>query len=131
MMVGAGVVLFGLINCICINLCWMERTVGRLVLEEGMASYVTGHPVTTKEDIRKFKIPINRDGLLPHGFMYLRILDLMGFDNAMIEFAEKSEEIQILIDKILEYNYYQIEEVVDQVDYTTYGSPQPVKLMTI
>lgn len=85
-------------------------------IDEGMEAYVTGHPIKTKEDIRNLKIPEDRNGRLPHGFMYLRILDLMGFENAMMEFALESEEIQILIDKVLEYNCYQIEAVVDKRD---------------
>ena len=77
-------------------------------IEEGMDGYVVGHPIKTKEDIRNLKIPEIDTGRLPHGLMYLRILDLMGFENAMLEFAEESEEIQILIDKVLEYNCRQI-----------------------
>ena len=83
-------------------------------VEEGMEAYVTGHPIKSPQDILNLKIPENRDGRLPHGFMYLRILDLMGFEDAMIEFATESREIQILIDKVLEYNCYQIEAVVDK-----------------
>jgi len=82
-------------------------------IEEGINGYVTGHPLPSLENIREYKIPDNRGGSLPHGFMYLRILDLMGFENAMMEFALESEELQILIDKIVEYNCYQVEAVVD------------------
>lgn len=89
-------------------------------IHEGMESYVTGHPLPSLENIREYKIPENRDGRLPHGFMYLRITDLMGFENAMMEFAAESEEIQILIDKICEYNCYQVEAVVDKVGEMMY-----------
>lgn len=85
-------------------------------IEEGMEAYVTGHPIKSPEDILDLKIPENRDGRIPHGFMYLRILDLMGFENAMIEFAKESREIQILIDKVVEYNCYQIEIAVKEAD---------------
>ena len=78
-------------------------------MDEGMESIVVGHPVKTREDIRNLKIPENRDGFLPHGFMYLRLLDLRGFEEAMMDFAEECEELQILIDKVLEYNCLQIE----------------------
>ncbi|MHC1695551.1 MAG: uroporphyrinogen decarboxylase family protein [Eubacteriales bacterium] len=84
-------------------------------IEEGMESYVTGHPIKNAEDIRNLQIPPNRDGRLPHGFMYLRLLDLCGFENAMMLFAEEQEELQILIDKVLEYNCLQIEAVVDKI----------------
>jgi len=88
--------------------------------EAGMEAIVTGHPVKTREDIRTLKIPQNRDGRVPHGFMYLRLLDLRGFEEAMIDFAEECDELQILIDKVLEYNCIQVEcalPVIDEVFY--------------
>jgi len=77
-------------------------------LDEGMEAIVTGHPVKNPEDVFTLEIPKNRDGRLPHGFMYLRLLDLCGFENAMTMFAEEGEEIETLIDKVLEYNIYQV-----------------------
>jgi len=76
---------------------------------EGMDAIVTGHPVPRREDILTLKIPENRDGSLPHGLMYLRLLDLRGFEEAMLDFAEECDELQMLIDKVLEYNCIQIE----------------------
>lgn len=81
-------------------------------LVEGMQALVTGHPVKSEEDIFSLKIPENRDGRLPHGFMYLRLLDLCGFENAMILFAEEGGALTTLIDKVLEYNMYQIAAVL-------------------
>lgn len=81
-------------------------------VEEGMESIVTGHPVPNREDIRTLQIPPNRDGRLPHGFMYLRLLDLRGFEEAMLDFAEECEELQLLIDKVVEYNCRQVEAVL-------------------
>ncbi|MBN1777776.1 MAG: hypothetical protein JW811_06595 [Clostridiales bacterium] len=89
-------------------------------IAEGMDSIVTGHPVKRREDIRTLKIPENRDGRLPHGFMYLRLLDLRGFEEAMIDFAEECEELQILIDKVLEYNMIQIEARLPQMGEIAY-----------
>jgi uroporphyrinogen decarboxylase len=83
-------------------------------VEEGMESIVTKHPLANREDIRKLQIPENRDGRLPHGFMYLRLLDLRGFEEAMIDFAEECEELQILIDKVVTYNCRQIEVVLQK-----------------
>ncbi|MDR1531330.1 MAG: hypothetical protein LBS62_03955 [Clostridiales bacterium] len=80
--------------------------------QEGMESIVTEHPVKTREDIIKLQIPGCRDGRLPHGFMYLRVLDLRGFEEAMIDFAEEPPELQVLLDKILAYNCIQIEAVL-------------------
>lgn len=84
-------------------------------IEDGMESIVTGHPVKNREDILSLQIPSNRSGRLPHGFMYLRLLDLRGFEEAMIDFAEECDELQILIDKVLEYNCYQIEAVLPSI----------------
>ncbi|MCL2300927.1 MAG: uroporphyrinogen decarboxylase family protein [Firmicutes bacterium] len=76
---------------------------------EGMDAIATGHPVPRREDVLSLEIPENRDGSLPHGLMYLRLLDLRGFEEAMLDFAEECGELQILIDKVLEYNCIQIE----------------------
>jgi hypothetical protein len=78
-------------------------------IHEGMESIVTGHPVKTREDILSLKLPVNATGRIKHGFMYLRILDLRGFEEAMIDFAEEPPELQILIDKVLKYNLIQLE----------------------
>jgi len=78
----------------------------------GMEAIVTGHPIPNREDILTLEIPKNRDGQIPHGFMYLRLLDLRGFEEAMLDFAEECEELQILIDKVTEYNCFQIEALI-------------------
>jgi hypothetical protein len=77
-------------------------------IEEGMESMVKGHPLKTREDILSAEIPPNRDGRLPHGFMYLRLLDLRGFEEAMVDFADECDELNILIEKVTEYNCIQM-----------------------
>ena len=86
----------------------------------GNEAIVVGHPVKDEEDVFNLKIPTCRDGRLPHGFMYLRILDLVGFENAMIWFAEEDETIETLIDKVLEYNIYQIAAILPRMDELVY-----------
>jgi len=81
-------------------------------VEEGLIGIVTGHPVPNREDILTLQIPQNKDGRLPHGFMYLRLLDLRGFEEAMIDFAEECDELQILIDKVVEYNCNQVAAIL-------------------
>jgi len=76
--------------------------------DEGMESIVTGHPIPTREDILTYEVPKGDHGT-PHGFMYLRLLDLRGFEEGMIDFFEEPPELQILIDKVLNYNMRQIE----------------------
>ncbi len=78
-------------------------------IEEGMESIVKGHPIKSEQDIFDLVIPPGRGGYIPHGFMYLRLLDLCGFELAMTLFAEEGPAIQTLIDKVLEYNCYQVE----------------------
>ena len=82
-------------------------------VNEGMEAIVTGHPIRSEEDVFNLQIPKNRDGRLPHGFMYLRLLDLCGFDNAMYMFGDEDEAIETLVAKVLEYNVNQVEAVID------------------
>ena len=86
----------------------------------GNESIVVKHPVHTEQDVFDLKIPSCRDGRLPHGFMYLRLLDLAGFENAMVWFAEEDEVIETLIDKVLEYNIYQVAAVLNRMDEIIY-----------
>ena len=84
---------------------------------EGMDAYIAGHPVPRREDIAALQIPANcESNLLPHGLMYLRLLDLRGFEEAMFDFADECDELQVLIDKVLEYNCRQIAYKLPEVD---------------
>lgn len=85
-------------------------------IEEGLEAIVKGHPIRCEEDIFNLEIPKNRDGRLPHGFMYLRLLDLCGFEDAMLYFAEEGEAIRTLIDKVLTYNCFQMEAILQRLD---------------
>ena len=89
-------------------------------LVDGMQALVTGHPIKDEDDIFSLKIPENRDGRLPHGFMYLRLLDLCGFENAMVLFAEENEALNVLIDKVLEYNLYQVASILPHMGELVY-----------
>ena len=73
---------------------------------EGHAGMVTGHPVPTRADVHELKMP-EKDGGLPHGFMYQRLADLRGFEELMIDFAEEPPELQMLIDIVHECNVRQ------------------------
>lgn len=89
-------------------------------LKSGMDSIVTGHPVPTREDIRSLEIP-EEDMGFPHGFMFLRLTDLRGFSEAMMDFAEEPPELQMLLDKVLEYNLRQGKNLLAEL-----GEPQLV-----
>jgi len=82
------------------------------VASDGLGGLVTGHPLKEREDILTLKIPESREGHLPHGLMYLRLLDLRGFEEAMIDFAEECDELDLLIEKVTEYNCIQAEIAV-------------------
>ena len=86
----------------------------------GMEAYVVGHPIKDEQDVFDLRIPACRDGRLPHGFMYLRLLDLCGFENAMVWFAQEDEVIGTLIDKVLEYNIYQVAAVLPRMGEIIY-----------
>ena len=84
-------------------------------IEDGMNSIVTSHPVPRREDILTLKVPEYGGGNIEHGFMYLRLLDLRGFEEAMLDFAEECEELKILINKVLDYNCMRIERLLPGV----------------
>lgn len=73
----------------------------------GREAIVTGHPVPTRQAVHTLTMP-TEDAGLPHGFMYLRLADLRGFEELMIDFAEEPPELQQLIDIVLEYNLRQV-----------------------
>jgi uroporphyrinogen-III decarboxylase len=49
---------------------------------------------------------------LPHGFMFLRLMDLRGFEEIMVDFAEEPPELQRLIDIVRDYNIRQTELMI-------------------
>jgi uroporphyrinogen decarboxylase len=75
-------------------------------LNTGMEAIVTHHPVPSRADVHSLEAP-EQDVGLPHGFMYLRLADLRGFEELMLDFAEEPPELQMLIDTVREYNIRQ------------------------
>lgn len=75
-------------------------------LHTGMEALVTGHPVPNREDVWKLEPP-EKDTGFPHGFMYLRLGDLRGFEEFMVDLQEEPPELQRLIDVVLAYNLRQ------------------------
>jgi len=73
---------------------------------EGYDSICVGHPVKTREDIHALRVP-EKDAGLPHGFMFLRLTYLRGYEECMIDFAEEPPELEMLIGKVLSYNIRQ------------------------
>ncbi|MHB1458620.1 MAG: uroporphyrinogen decarboxylase family protein [Armatimonadota bacterium] len=83
----------------------------------GMEAIVTKHPVPTREAVHSLKEPESVTGRIPHGFMYLRLADLRGFDEIMVDFAEEPEELQMLIDIVLEHNMKELEFLLKNYNY--------------
>lgn len=82
---------------------------------KGMDSIPTGHPVPTRQAVHALRVPDQDDGI-PHGFMYLRLADLRGFEEIMIDFAEEPPELQMLIDKVLQHNLRQVKLRLREID---------------
>ncbi len=72
-------------------------------IKHGAESIVTGHPVPTRADVHRLNAPPAGSGF-KHGFMWLILPDLRGFEELMIDFAEDAPELQKLIDIVLNYN---------------------------
>lgn len=76
-------------------------------VKTGRSAIVTGHAAPTRKSVRELSIPSSDVGF-NHGFMYLRLADLRGFEELMVDFAEEPPELQLLIDKVLQYNLRQL-----------------------
>jgi uroporphyrinogen decarboxylase len=79
----------------------------------GHEAMVKVHPVPRREDVWKLQMPKEDTGL-PHGFMYLRLADLRGFEELMVDFAEEPPELQRLIDVVLGYNLRQVDGAISK-----------------
>ncbi len=80
-------------------------------IHHGQEAIVTGHPLPRREDVHALRAP-DADIGLPHGFMFLRLTDLRGFEEMMIDFAEEPPELEMLITTVLEYNVRQMERLL-------------------
>lgn len=85
-------------------------------IAQGCEAFVTGHPLPRREMVNTFRAPAPGAGM-PHGFMFLRLTYLRGYEEAMMDFAEEPPELQRLIDVVLEYN-------VGELRRRLAGSPQ-------
>jgi len=77
----------------------------------GREAFVTGHPLPEREMIWDLKAPAPGAGL-PHGFMFLRLTYLRGYEEAMVDFAEEPPELQRLIDVVFEYNVGELKRML-------------------
>ena len=80
-------------------------------INPGCEAIVKKHPVPTRQAVRALKPPQVHTGF-PHGFMYLRLCDLRGFEEVMVDFAEEPPELQMLIDVVLNHNLRELDEML-------------------
>jgi len=78
----------------------------------GLEAMVKHHPVPTRAAVRRLQAPAQVTGQLRHGFMYLRLQDLRGFEELMLDFAEEPPELQRLIDVVLGWNLANLEKLL-------------------
>jgi len=93
-------------------------------IEEGMEAIVTGHPYPTRESLKNLTPPKELTGRFPHGFMFLRLTDLRGFEEAMIDFAEDAPELQQMIDIVADHNVKEVKYMLENFpkqDIYTFG----------
>jgi len=86
----------------------------RTNIAHGLDSMVKHHPVPTRAAVHALKPPPVGTGI-PHGFMYLRLADLRGFEELMVDFAEEPPELQMLIDIVLGHNMAELEKMVHDI----------------
>lgn len=82
-------------------------------IQHGAESIVTGHPVSTRAAVHRLRAPPAGSGF-KHGFMWLILSDLRGFEELMVDFAEDAPELQQLIDIVLEYNCGEIARMLER-----------------
>lgn len=80
-------------------------------IRAGCDAMCVKHPVPRREMIRDLRPPAAGAGL-PHGFMYMRLFYLRGFEECMMDFAEEPPELQKMIDIVLEYNMGEIRRML-------------------
>jgi len=76
----------------------------------GLDALVVEHPLSDWSKLDTFVPPTS--GGMPHGFMYMRLYYLRGFENLMIDFAEDPPELHKLIDMVLNYNMAEVEKML-------------------
>ena len=74
----------------------------------GLEAFPSVHVLPERAMVHDLKPPPPGAGL-PHGFMFMRLYYLRGFEELMIDFAEEPPELQLLIDKVFAYNLGELE----------------------
>ena len=73
-------------------------------IRDGLEAIVVHHPIETWEALESYRPPEPTADSLPHGFMFLRLTYLRGYENLMIDFVEGPPQLWKLIETVLSYN---------------------------
>lgn len=81
-------------------------------IREGLDAIVVGHPIDDWSKFADYEPPDPGAGM-PHGFMYMRLYYLRGFENFMMDLVEEPPQLQQLIDMVLNYNMNELEKIIE------------------
>lgn len=76
----------------------------------GQDALVVGHPLDDWSKLDSYVPPSS--GGLPHGFMYMRLYYLRGFENFMMDLVEEPPQLHKLIDMVLNYNMSELQKIL-------------------
>jgi hypothetical protein len=83
-------------------------------IRDGLEAFVVYHPLEDWDALERYRPPEPNADSLPHGFMFLRLTYLRGFENLMIDFAEEPPQLHKLIDMVLSYNLAVVERILSR-----------------
>jgi uroporphyrinogen decarboxylase len=78
----------------------------------GLDSLCVGHPLEDWSALEDYTPPKPDAEGLPHGFMYMKLYYLRGFENFMIDLLDEPPQLQQLIDMVLDYNVAVVQKMV-------------------
>ena len=96
-------------------------------IQGGLHGQVVEHPIKSWDEVKDYEVPdpmaghdwkrigenlrkareegrLARGGGLPHGFMFMRLYYLVGFEQLMMGFADDLPEVPLLIQKVFSHN---------------------------
>ncbi len=81
-------------------------------IEQGLDSLCVGHPLERWDAFESYTPPEPTADSLPHGFMYMKLYYLRGFENFMMDLVDEPPQLQRMIDMVLAYNVRVVENML-------------------
>ncbi len=81
-------------------------------IEPGLDSLCILHPLEDWAAFERYAPPKPDADGLPHGFMYMKLYYLRGFENFMMDLLDEPPQLQQLIDMVLDYNLAVVRKMV-------------------